>query len=325
MRESSERLMTLLRGGRCDAAPLWEPWFGMGRMLHDAYGGSYLAMADDLGHAAVPLPGVDTDVMFLAPAERTAAGAYYGGGVLRDPAQLHARPEPDYALQLPKLRATRRAAADAGVACWVVIGWCFDRIAASMGLEQFALDCYDRPESIAEAMEWVEQRNRHAIERLVAVVRPDFVLYNGDCAYRTGLMVEPAMLRRFTWEPTRRTAAMLHALGIPLAFHSDGKLDDLIPMLVELGVTAVHGGEKQANDLAHLVDTFGRDIALCGNMDVVFLQDASPAEVTEQTRQMLATGGRFGRFIAGCNTSPLDYIPRANYVAMCRAIAAAAT
>ena len=33
MRESSERLLTLLRGGRVARPPFWEPWFAMGEML----------------------------------------------------------------------------------------------------------------------------------------------------------------------------------------------------------------------------------------------------------------------------------------------------
>ena len=35
---------------------------------------------------------------------------------------------------------------------------------------------------------------------------------------------------------------------------------------------------------------------------------------------MLGTGSTAGRFVAGCNTSPQDYIPPENYKAMANAI-----
>lgn len=322
MRDPSERLMALLRGRRIADPPLFEPWFAMSDMLHRRFGGDYLTMADQLGHAAVPIGGLRTNVEFINAAEvRTDAGAYYEGGSLREPEQLRQRPEPDFDAQVEPLLEHRRRCAEAGTACWMVIGWCFDRIAASMGLEQFAVDCYDRPGFIHEAMAWVERRNQRGIERVVARVKPDFVLYNGDCAYKTGTMIHPDMLRDFTIEPTRKTVEMIRDLDIPFAFHSDGKLDDVIPLLVELGIDAVHGCEKQANDLDHLVETFGDEIVLCGNMDVVFLAHAAPDEVAAETRRMIQIGARKQRFLAGCNTSPQDYIPDENYIAFCQTIA----
>ena len=78
--------------------------------------------------------------------------------------------------------------------------------------------------------------------------------------------------------------------------------------------------KKQANDLEHLVETFGDDICLIGNMDVVFLSRASEEEVRLETERMLMTGARKGRFAAACNTSPLEYIPDENYMPMAEAI-----
>ncbi len=321
MRENSERLMTLLRGGRVARPPFWEPWFCMFQMLKEQYHGSYIDMANDLGHAALPIGGLQIGGVFIRQGARTEAGAYYHGGSLRELRQLHEQPEPDFEAQIAPLLAQKRACAEAGYACWLVIGWCFDRIAASMGLEHLAMACYDQPEFVHEAMQWVEARNQRGIERVVSKVRPDFVLYNGDCAYKNGLMIAPSMLRDFCLAPTRRTVKMVHDFDIPFAFHTDGKLDDVVPMLTELGICAVHGCEKQANDLQHLVDQFGNDIVLCGNMDVVFLKHATPEEVRQETMEMLRIGAARQRFIAGCNTSPQDYIPIENYRTFCRTVA----
>ncbi|MEX0776614.1 MAG: uroporphyrinogen decarboxylase family protein [Phycisphaeraceae bacterium] len=314
--------MALLAGQCVDRPPLWEVWFAMPDFCRRRYGGDMTAMAADLGHAALCIGGLDIGSWWQAEVEPNDAGVWYGGGALRDADQLRQRPEPDYDAQVQPLLDAQRRCHDAGLATWLIIGWCFDRIAGSMGLEEFAVACYDRPEFIHQAMQWCEARNLQGVRRIVSKVRPDFVLYNGDCAYKTGTMIDPRMIRDFCFEPTRRTVQAVRDLGIPFTFHSDGKLDEVIPMLLNLGICAVHGCEKQAKDLGHLVQTFGDRIALCGNMDVVFLKHASPEEIRRETREMLRLGGVRGRFIAACNTSPQDYIPDENYLAFCRAVQA---
>jgi hypothetical protein len=321
MIEPSEILLHLFNGGTCNRPPFWEPWFAMERNLRERYGDDRIAMALDLGHAAVALPWVDMGVSLATPVERIAeSGVWYGGGSLRTIAQLRELPEPDWANALARLSPLREECRQRGVACWLVLPWCFHSVATSMGLEHFAMACYDEPEVVHEAMAFVEARNAAAIERLVSVVRPDFVLFDGDCAYKTSTMIAPDMMRRFVTDPTRPNVRALRQLGAVPVFHTDGKLDDVVPMLTDLGFAAVHGCESAANDLGHLVEQFGRQIVLCGNMDVVFLTQSNPPQIQHAAHKMLRTGNRYGRFVAGCNTSPLDYIPWENYRAFTEAV-----
>ncbi len=320
--DASQRLMALLRGERVAKPPFYEPWFAMGRMLQEHYDGEYLNMAADLGHAAAPCGGTDVGLNFVKQIERIeATGVHYEGGTLRRVEQIRQAPEPDYDAQVEPLLARRRQIADAGRACWMIIGWCFDRMSANMGLEHLAMAFYDEPEFMHEAMRTYEARNRKAVEKVVAKIKPDFVLYNGDCAFKNGPMVAPDMIREFCFEPSRKTVEMVRDLDIPFAFHTDGQLDHIIPILLDLGICAVHGCEKQANDLRHLVETFGDDIVLCGNMDVVELKNATVEQTRDMTIRMLETGASKQKFIAGCNTSPQDYIPMENYQAFCRTVA----
>ena len=322
MVECSKRLLALFGGHQVVKPPFWEPWFAMNNMLTERYSGDECAMADDLEMAALRLPGIDTNVDFRTSIQPIAhSGVWYGGGTLHSADQFADKLEPDWRSELDRLMPRRRAIARAERACWVVLPWCFHAVATSMGLESFALDCHDRPQFIDDAMNWVEARNRAAIERVVAVLRPDFVLYDGDCAYKTGTMIAPKMIRRFCVDPTRLNMQLLRDMDIPVVFHSDGKLDDVIPILLELGFSAVHGCEAQANDLGELVAQFGDRIVLCGNMDVLFLKQASLSQVRRKTFEMLTVGSCKSRYVAASNTSPLDYIPQENYVEMARAIA----
>ena len=209
-----------------------------------------------------------------------------------------------------------RVARAEGMAVIAYVPWCFHAGATAIGLEQFALLCYDEPEYVHALFEWVEEGTRRAIREALIPLGVDVVLFDGDCAYRNGLMVNPRMFRELVFNRTAKTVAPLREAGVLYTFHSDGKADDLLPILIELGFSGFHGVEAQANDLADIKRRFGRDITLIGNMDVVFLTRATVEEVRAETVRMLTIGMEGGRYIAACNTSPLDYIPDENYLAM---------
>jgi hypothetical protein len=245
---------------------------------------------------------------------------WYSGGTLTPGTPARKWGRPNHRAALARAAKARAAGRTWGRAVWHTLPWCFHAVATAMGLEGFAYACYDAPDFVATAMARVEECNRKAILAIPRRDRPDFFLLDGDCAYRTGLMIDAGMLRKFTLEPTRRTLDLLAELEIPCAFHSDGRLRDLLPYLIELGIRAVHGCESMANDLGELVSEFGDSIVLCGNMDVVFLKNSTPEQVRRSALAMLKTGSAKGRYIAGCNTSPLDYIPAENYVALTRTV-----
>lgn len=320
-----EKFKDIMQGNRSVEVLFWEVWFQKFKLLEKCYGDptkieSKIKMAQELGMAAVSIGYLDLNCLFGEHQNTIAGESRYSGGSLRQREQLTEKPLPDWSIIIPELQRRQQLVAAAGIAGVLYLPWCFHAIATSMGLEHFAMTLYDDFEFLKTCMHWVEERNRKAIEEVVRLVQPDLVLFDGDCAFKTGLMVRPALLRELVFEETRSTVARLQDLHIPYALHSDGKLDELIPLLIELGFSAIHGCEKQANDLADLVARFGDAICLVGNMDVVFLTRANLEQVRTETRKMLQIGIQKGRYIAACNTSPQDYIPDENYLAMSEAI-----
>jgi len=316
---------SLMSGEKSDQVPFWEVWFRKNEMLEECYGDpalieSHIRMAEDFGMAALCIGGVDINCHFGENAYASDGTAHYAGGALTSLEQLEQRELPDWSETIIELKENQRKVRQAGLAGVVYLPWCFHAVNTDMGFENLCYKLYEDRDFLKTCMRWVEERNRKAIEEVIYVVKPDLVLFDGDCAYKQGLMISPSDLRELTYKETAKTVSSLKQVEIPYAFHSDGKLDDLIPMLVELGFSAVHGCEKQANDLDYLVDEFGDDICLIGNMDVVFLKNASIPEIQNETEDMIRRGGRKKRFVAACNTSPMDYIPDENYRAFCSAV-----
>ncbi|MCD6408304.1 hypothetical protein J7L87_04555 [bacterium] len=319
MRKESENLMRLLKGERVYNPPFWEVWFAMWEFFKRRYGDyvkieDRIKMAEELNMAAIPLGGIPIGLSFTKSEETSSGEKRYAGGLLENMEHLEKIPLPDWSELKEGYKKSQEVIKNKGFVSWITLLWCFHGIATSMGLENFCYKLYDDYEFIDNAFEWIEERNRKAIKEVISYVKPDFVLFDGDCAYKTGLMVRPEIFRKLVYKKTEKTVSLLKELDIPYTFHTDGKLDDVIPILIELGFSAVHGCEKQANDLEYLVEKFGDDIVLVGNMDVVFLSQAKPEEVERETLKMLETGSKKGKFVAACNTSPQDYIPEENYL-----------
>lgn len=317
--------MTLLNRGNAHKTPFWEVWFYMFDFCNRRYGTydkveNRIAMAQDLGMDVVPFFYFDTNSLFGSSSSDSGGASHYDGGLLNSREQFARRDYPDLKCHLENLKQAKRKIADAGLTCCMTFTHCFHAGNISMGLENLSLKIYDDPDFVDDYFEWVELRSRKAIEEIVAEVMPDFILFDGDCAFKSGLMVRPELYRKFVFERTRKTVSLLQKLKIPYTFHTDGKADGILPILIELGFSAFHGCEKTANDLCHLVDNFGDDICLVGNMDVAFLANSSPTLIRAETEKMLVEGSVKGTFVAACNTSPQDYIPDENYLAFCDVI-----
>jgi len=319
-------LLKTLRGETTDKVPFWEVWFAKREYAAKVMGGppetvrEQIDFANRMGWEYLRISGVGSGMPSGGSAMASDGTTHYVGGGFYDLAQLEDAPALNTDQLAAEFEPTVKAAHEEGMAVILYLPWCFHAVATAMGLENFAYMTVDDMSFLHTAFEFVEERNRQAIRGLAIPLGVDVVLFDGDCAYKTGLMVSPPVFRELVFERTKKTVAPLREADILYTLHTDGKLDDVIPVLIELGFSGVHGVEANANNLGDIKNRFGKQITLIGNMDVDFLTHSSPDEVRAETRKMLDIGSPGGRYIAACNTSPCDYIPDENYMAMVETI-----
>lgn len=316
-----ERLDHVLRGGVPDRLPLLHVWGDHDRYVQQTiaargYPGDgderYLSYRHDEGFATgrsvgwfSPLPrgGADVDGV-----HRYVQGGLTSGAPL-DPFE--------HLGDLDALAAQCRGVVSAnrrfGLGTIGYITNCIHAVATAMGWEAFALAVYDEPDWLDAALEQAERHNRRGLE-VMFDAGVELICFDGDCAYRSGLMLSPQAMRRLWFERTRRTLAWCQRADRHALFHSDGKADDLLPMLIELGFAAFHGCEKQANDLGELKRRFGDRITLVGNADHVELTHGTPQQIAADTARMLAAAAPGGRYVPDVNTLVPD-CPIENYAA----------
>ena len=315
----------VLRGEDTGTVPFWEVWFEKHNLVRGFLGKEPVGFADRLPF--IRRMGWQYTTEFLSGARLPSGTAvasdgtlHYIQGALRNLDQIEATEDSEIAKWKERILRLTDQAHSEGIAVLVYLEWCFHAVATSLGLEGFAYKTEDDRAFLHTAMEIVETGNRRIIEEIVLPAGVDAVLFDGDCAYKSGLMVSPDVFRELVFERTGNTVAALREKGIPFTLHSDGKVDELLPVLIELGFSAFHGVEAAANDLTEVKRRFGADIVLVGNMDVDFLSRSRPREIHDATVAMMDIGSLGGGYMAGCNTSPCDYIPDENYLAMVDAI-----
>jgi hypothetical protein len=188
----------------------------------------------------------------------------------------------------------------------------FHALAGALGLEPFSFALYDHREWLEAAMDQADRFNMAGLEIMLRN-GVDMVTIDGDVAYKTGPMVSPAMLREIWFGRTRAIVERIKDAGARVMYHTDGKVDAILPMLIEMGVDCFHGCEKLANDLGKLKREFGSRITLVGNFDHAEMTHGTPEKIAAATREMLDTGAAGGRYVPDLSTVVPAECPVENY------------
>jgi len=128
----------------------------------------------------------------------------------------------------------------------------------------------------------------------------ELIVMGDDAAYGSGPMISPAHWRKVVLPYHRR---IVSELKVPVIWHSDGHLDQLLPFAVEAGFAGVHGLEPAAgNDLARIKREYGEKLILIGNVDVNILCENDLQAVEEEINRCLKQGGKRGFMLSTSNS-----------------------
>lgn len=154
------------------------------------------------------------------------------------------------------------------------------------GIDRLLMDLVERPEYVDALFTKLAER-RIAQARIFAQAGVDVIRIGDDIATQEGLMLSPRLYRERI-KPHHAAAiaeARRRAPGIPVLYHSDGRLTGLLPDLIEIGVTAINPVQPECMDLLETKREFGRHLALWGCTPVQSLYArGTEEEVRQHTR-----------------------------------------
>lgn len=158
----------------------------------------------------------------------------------------------------------------------------------------------------------------------------DGVVLGEDVAYAGGLFLAPSVIEERLgplWrEVVRYCAGARTARGDrPLVcFHSDGRIEGLLPLIRDAGFDAVHSLEPEAGtDAARLVGRYRGQLGLWGGLSVDLLVRGTPDEIAAEAERLARAGIPGGLMLGTCSGVVPEGVPIANLLAAYRAAAIA--
>jgi uroporphyrinogen decarboxylase len=189
------------------------------------------------------------------------------------------------------LDGAARALADDGGAhfCAPNFGFAlFERAWALRGFDTFLLDMALDPGFAEELLERITQIQLVLIQRFLDL-GVDAGYFGDDYGTQNNLLFSPRMWRSLIKPRLARMFSPFREAGLPVIMHSDGQIVDILPDLVEIGLTAYNPVQPEVVDHTWLRNTFGNRLAYYGGLSTqTTLSQGSPQEVTSAVQACLA-------------------------------------
>jgi uroporphyrinogen decarboxylase len=200
--------------------------------------------------------------------------------------------------------------------------WTIFEIAWQMrGMTELFNDIAFQPPLAEYLLDRITERRCFQAERYAAA-GVDLLKIGDDLGTQISMFISPGMYRRW-FKP--RHAAVIDAArrvrpDLPVCYHSDGKCREIIPDLIEIGVTALNPVQPECLDLAEVKRDFGDRLVFWGGIGTqTTMPFGSAEEVYRTVQQTIDVLGPTGYF--PCPTHVLEpEVPWENILAYLRAV-----
>jgi uroporphyrinogen decarboxylase len=189
-----------------------------------------------------------------------------------------------------------------------------------MGFENLCLSIITNVGLVQKLMERIASIQLKVFEVMAGFEVVGAMWLADDLAHSTGLMVSPQFFRKHLFPWFIEYKKICEKYSLPLIYHSDGCILEVIEDLIDCGINALHPIEPKAMDIYSLKEEYGNRLCLIGNIDVgETLARGTPEAVEEEVRQKIFRLAPGGGYCIGSSNAITDYVSLENYVAMLEA------
>jgi uroporphyrinogen decarboxylase len=211
----------------------------------------------------------------------------------------------------------RAAKEDGDVGVAVALRSVMSETYLSMGIEDFMIALYDNPIYVESLMDLYLDFTLKAID-IVAENGADLVLIDDDLADSNGFMIGASRTKELWYDRNMEITNKLRSKGIPYIGHCCGKIDELIPWLIEMGYLGIHPIQPDCNDIFELKKQYQGEISFIGNIDIdSILTSGSVDEVRADTAEHLERLSQGGGYVLCSSHTIVNHIPVRNFSEMC--------
>jgi uroporphyrinogen decarboxylase len=186
-----------------------------------------------------------------------------------------------------------------------------------IGIENIALLLHDDPAFVEECAADMAEYQTRILEKMLQGVRPDWIEFWEDMAYKTGSLIDPRVYRRIFVPHYERMIELIRRYASEeetvLVLDSDGNVEELIPIWLDMGIDAILPMEVAAGmDVARLRARFGRSLRMFGGIDKRVLAAGGKREIAEMVGRVAGVV-REGGYVPGCDHNIPEDVPFEHY------------
>jgi uroporphyrinogen decarboxylase len=162
------------------------------------------------------------------------------------------------------------------------LGFClFERAWSLRGFDTFLMDLLLEPRLVEELLERITEIQVHLARRYVAL-GVDGAYFGDDYGAQNGLLFSPKIWRRSFKPRLARMFQVFCEAGLPVIMHSDGQITEILPDLIEIGLSVLNPVQPEVLEHGWLKRAFGDGLAFYGGISTQsVLPHGSPAQVRE--------------------------------------------
>ncbi len=185
---------------------------------------------------------------------------------------------------------------------WIVgvtVTTIFETAWALRGYEQLMLDMSLNPDLANAIMEIPYRYHLTAAKKLVEL-GVDMIWIGDDMGTQDRMLISPKMWRQLLKPRLANFIAEIKSLNpnLKVAYHTDGKVDLIIPDLIEIGLDVLNPIQPASMDPAQIKRDYGGHLCFWGTIDEQrTLPFGKPSDVEAEVRHRLRTVGKDGGLI----------------------------
>ena len=216
-------------------------------------------------------------------------------------------------LQIERLERYFEAAHGTGVGVYGNFTSFFDSAYLAVGMEDFLFKTIDDLPFLEHLMDTLLERQVRAVEEACKYSELAFVFVNDDIAFHNGLFIPPDAFKELFIPRMKKLVEPALKAGKILTYHTDGDLKDVIPILLDLGFSAIQPVEPWSNDIYALKEQYKGKMCFMGNIDTGLLTLGPKEDIEKDVKEHIDRLAPGGGYVLGSCTSIFEGIPPEYY------------
>ena len=169
-------------------------------------------------------------------------------------------------------------------------GFMYLRLSDLRGFDEIMIDFAEEPPELQMLIDIVLGHNLRELDEMLKKPLPEIVTFGDDLGMQTSLPVSPEKWRKYLKPCFARIYRPIRERGSYIHMHTDGHIIEIIPDLVDCGVSVVNP-QIRANGLDNLARVCKGKVCVNLDLDRQLFPFCSPRDIDEHVREAVAKLG----------------------------------